>query len=269
MVLALLSKESGYIFPFLLPVLRRNSSLRRILILAMFFIVAAIEFVHRWSALHGLGGYPQHLTLLSSLNALALRIWAVLYFPINWSAAPSRFFGIVIALYVVALVWLAKSQTRRLELAFPFGLVIIATLPALAQLLIGPDLQKARYLYIASVGLSLMLAMAVDGAPMLARRIAPVVILAFHLLALQHNLTAWQRAGDLAKRTCVAAAKCTTADAALKNKPQVPDSVDGVYVLRVGFLECVEMNAGASAVTNGRLEWDNSRQELRCESEHR
>ena len=85
MVLAILSKENAYAFPFLLVLVvisKRSLQWRRIIDLIPFFIVALALFAYRWSLVGGVGGYrnavtgkPLALTIgvLSALKALLLR----------------------------------------------------------------------------------------------------------------------------------------------------------------------------------------------------
>ena len=104
MVLAILSKESAYIFPLLLVVFliaKRDLSRRRLGVLIPFFVTAVALFAYRWWLFGGIGGYrdphtgqSQVLTLgFSTLKALALRLWTALYFPINWSKEPGAWAG--------------------------------------------------------------------------------------------------------------------------------------------------------------------------------
>jgi hypothetical protein len=267
MVIALLSKESAYMFPLLVVLLlfiRRDFSRRQMAVVALFGAVAGAVFLYRWSLLRGLGGYAGALGILTTAKALAWRMWAVLFFPINWSIEPSRFLAPLLAAYTVCLIWLAKSQTRRLALALPLGFVLVAALPPLSQLAIGPDLQKARLLYLPSVGFCLMLAMAVEALERRARWVVPGVILSFHLFVLQHNLTAWQRVGELARRACATAARCVAPSAAAAPASGVPGSIMGVYFLTVGFPECMEMQGCPGPGVEGRLTWDAAKSELRC-----
>ena len=66
--------------------------------------------------------------------------------------------ALLVLAYLAALVWLAWNKTQAGRLILPLGFIVIAALPPLQQLLIGVDLQKARYLYLPSVGLCLLMA---------------------------------------------------------------------------------------------------------------
>ena len=127
MCLAFISKESSYTFPLLPGVwLAVNGGLkerRGWYALAPFFAAAACVLALRWALFGGIGGYrdaagaPQALSvaLIPVLKTFALRLWAVLFFPINWSIEPGTVFGIVTILYLASLLpafvgWDSKAR---------------------------------------------------------------------------------------------------------------------------------------------------------------
>jgi hypothetical protein len=172
MILAILTKESAYVFPFLLVQLLVSDghwSWRRLAVLISFHFMAVALFAYRWILFGGIGGYrdvqtgePQALTLGvgHTLKALVLRTWAVLWFPINWSREPNKVLTVLVVAYVLSLVFLAVVRMHRRELLFALGFVLVSVLPPLHLLLIGPDLGKSRLLYLPSVGFCLMLSLA-------------------------------------------------------------------------------------------------------------
>jgi hypothetical protein len=296
MVLALLSKEEAYIFPFLaalLVVSRRTPWRKAAAILSLFLVVASILFMYRWMLQGGIGGYTDlksgaplfgELGLVQTARILLLRLWAVLFFPINWSVQPGVALATISAAYVLALVLMVLmvgSRNSRLPLIFPLGTIILAALPPLHQLLIGVDLQKSRLLYLPLAGFSLLLATAVEPLGPRSRWIVPATILLFHFAALQHNLTLWQRAGEVAKRACTAAVQCALPKATKLSVWNMPGSLDGVYLLDLGFNECVKMQTPSSIPIaefhNGdpaiaqedtaQLVWDQINSGLSCERE--
>jgi hypothetical protein len=287
LVLALLSKEEAYIFPLLavlLAVSLRIPWRKATPLLSLFLLVTCILFVYRWKLQGGIGGYTDlksgaplfgELGSLQAIRSLALRLWAVLFFPINWSRQPGVLLGSVTAAYVAALVWLAANRTGRLALLFPLGTVFLAALPPLHQLLIGPDLQKSRLLYLPLVGFSLLLATAVEPLEPRARWIVPAAILLFQFTALQHNLDAWRRTGEVAKQSCIAAASCLRPGATKVDVWNMPGSLDGVYFLDLGLKECihmqtpsvapeVEFHSGDPTAAQDQLIWDETSLGLTC-----
>lgn len=258
MVVAMLSKEVGYVFPLLIVLLGGRRKLRAAV---PFFLLAGVVFAYRWSLLNGIGGYKDaagHPTILifgfvHVLKALFLRLWAVFFFPINWTGQPGVLLALAIVVYAASLVWVALRRDRFPRLGLALGFVAIASLPALHLLLLGPDLQKARLLYLPSVGFCLLLAFAIDG--LWNRRLqwcAAAGILAFQFIALQHNLTIWNRVAVEAKRACVAGAASVTPATKKLLVWGVPDSLEGVYFLGTGYPECVEME-GASNLESVEL----------------
>jgi hypothetical protein len=270
MLLAFLSKESSYTVPLVLAVfLASNGGLRTRrgwYSLAPFLAVAAGMFVWRWILFGGIGGYlnstgqPEALSLgvLSVLKTFALRLWAVLFFPINWSQQPGLVFGIVMVFYLVALLWLLKAQVAWRDLLLPIGFLLVLALPPLSQLLIGPDLQKARFLYLPSVGFCLLLAAMVQHLKTRSQCVVSIAIVVFNLAALLHNMTAWEYASQKARAACSVAAKCATVISG------VPGSLNGVYFFANGFPECVEMqrNGDTGSQSSCVLSWDPNTDEL-------
>lgn len=277
MLLAILSKESAYTFALLLVVfLAANGVLktrRAINALIPFFAVSAALLVWRIILLGGVGGYQNRtgqsealsFGVITLVKALILRLTAILFFPINWSHQPNAAFGIVTVLYLATLVWLATARVSRNAFIVPLGFLFSLALPPWSLLLIGPDLQKARVLYLPVLGFCLLLGTAVENLNWKPRWVVAVSILAFNVTALFHNLNAWEEAAQKAKAACSAAAACP-------NKVIVsglPGSLNGVYFFANGFEECVEMQRnGDSTQFIDRpqspciLSWDSRTNEL-------
>lgn len=290
MILAILTKEATYVFPFLLALLLASHghwSRRRLASLLSFHFVAAALFVYRWMLFGGIGGYrdiqtgePQALNLgvVHTLRALALRTWAVLWFPINWSREPNKVLAVFTAAYILSLVWLAAVRMDRAVLLFALGFVLVSVLPPLHLLLIGPDLAKSRLLYLPSVGFCLMLSLAVDGLRGRLRYVIPALILSFHFAALQHNLNSWEYASEKAKAVSAAAGKCAGHGAQRIVVSGLPGVLRGVPFFVNGFREALELQQGSAAIPlvefiNGApseerpgscvLAWDEATDELR------
>jgi hypothetical protein len=287
MVLAFLSKESAYTFPLLLLLfLAWKGELkngRSCFALLPFFGVAAAFLAWRWILFGGVGGYlnaagrPEVLSLgvVSTAKALALRLWAVLFFPINWSNEPGLFLGVTLILYLLAVLWLCREQVPRRALLLPLGFLLVLALPPLPQLLIGADLQKSRILYLPSVGFCLLLATVVEQRK--AKWVVSIAILVFNLAALFHNLSAWEYASNKAQAACSVAASCARGRDGRMAILGLPRSLRGVYFFANGFPECVQMQPGAEAAKvelreaaspadtaqySCILDWDGSKEEL-------
>ena len=252
MVLAILSKESAYIFPLVLVlflVAKRDESRNRIGVLIPFFVTAVALFASRWWLFSGIGGYRDALTGkaqaltfgASTVKALGLLLWTALYFPINWSVEPNAGMAALMVAYIGALVWLTMTRPNRRLMGFSFGFVIVSALPPLHLLGIGAGLANSRLLYLPSVGFCLMLAVAADGLNCRVRWIIPAVMLAFNFAALQHNLDSWEYASKKAKATSAAARTCISPGAGEIVVSGIPSSLRGVPVFANGLLEALEL----------------------------
>jgi len=253
MCLAFLCKESSYTFPLLVGLwLAVNGGLkdrRGWFALAPFFAAAACLLAWRLILFGGIGGYvdaagrSQALTVgfVPVLKVFGLRLWAVLFFPINWSIPPGAVLVIVTTFYLAALCWLSSAPVRRRDLLLTLGWLLALALPPVQQLLIGADLQKARYLYLPSIGFSLLLAVTVTRLNATPRWAVSTAVLMFHAAALVHNLSAWEYASEKAKSACAAATACVTGPESRIAVRGLPGSLNGVYFFTNGFPECVSM----------------------------
>ena len=291
MVLAIFTKESAYAFAplaALLVVGRQDSVRRRALLLAPFFLLTAALLVHRWSMYGDIGGYrtasgePQAfvLGLIPTLKALGLRIWAALYFPINWSAEPGRLLGLLLIVSTTCWLRLSMIRMRWTEAAIPLGFTILSAIPPLHQLLIGQDLQKSRLLYLPSVGFCLLLGLAARELRPRIRWLLLATVLGFNFLVLQHNLNFWEQASAQARLARATATGCITSSTRRLIVRDVPENLRGVYFLANVFPAIVTMNSSLGdlpvefraerapfpTVSEGSavLAWDRDMQQLRC-----
>ena len=290
MILGILCKESAYAFPFLTTALLladNKPSRKRIFAVMLFFIVALALFAYRWSLFGDVGGYrlpgsgsPQllHIGILSSLKMLLFRIWAIQFFPINWSVPPSVALGLACGVAALCFLGLATARLIGPPLILPLAFIVAGAAPAIIQLGIGQDLQRSRVLYLPLTGFCLLLAWALEALPL--RRVQWIVgagILAFNLFALEHNIGVWQRVADLAKQTCRTARACITDPSKSVIVSGLPGTIDGVYFFANGFPECLKMADGFAGVVESRivgtnpgdasanvLTWDSSQSVIRC-----
>lgn len=259
MLAGLLSKESAYIFPLLailLVIWRKRYRFRATL---PFFAITAAVFVYRWHVLGGIGGYadlstgrPQIFNIhpLALLKALTLRLWGLLYFPINWSYQPEWWLAAAMAAGcagVGCLVWFSRGKNR--DLWFGAAFTMIASLPVAHMLLIGADLRGAAHLYLPSVGFCLLIASAIGGIQhAFARRAAAGAILLFQAAALGHNLNIWNHTARLADEACkTIAEQARTGTPILVKSP--PLILDGIAFYTNGLPECVGMRVPGSSVS--------------------
>ncbi len=249
-LLATMSKESAFVVP-LLAVAVCWYQRRPWRPTVPLFAVAAIVFAYRWWLLGGIGGYHDaangaptvfNFRLTSTLKALFPRFWATLLFPVNWTGALGTVLALCMVLGIGALAYLAWRGAERRPLLLGLLLATICSLPVHQFLSIGPDLEKSRVLYFASVGLAVMFAAARS-------RTAVCVFLLFQFAALEHNLEIWKRVGYLAKSVCDAGVTITG----------LPNVVDGVYFLHTGYPECMSRRSSDTRTYT----WDAATQRIR------
>jgi len=278
MILAMFSKESAYILPILLTlwVLLVEYQKRRIRALIPFWTGAACIFAFRWILFGGIGGYRDaagheavySITPFTFLKVLAWRMWSILFFPLNWSTAPPWPLAIGTILFLAVLLYLARQRLARSLLFFTLGWVLICALPPLHLLLIGSDLTKSRYLYMALAGFCLLLGALAGQLPGRTRWAAIFVLCSFSFAATRHNLEAWRYASGRARASCSAVARCTD-DRARIQAVHLPRTLNGVWFFANGFPECVEMLHESEGFTapeaenaSCRYDWDPVRHEL-------
>jgi hypothetical protein len=252
LLLALLSKESAYVYPLVLLLMLwiDGAPLKRWPRLAgPSFLLTAAVFLYRWHLLGGIGGYqdigtgkPYIFTfdLLRTLKALTARLAAALDFPINWTH-PLEWW-LIAALLAAMAAWavLATEKPDRQKLWCGIGFLLLAALPVHEFLLIDANLEKSRVLYLPSVGYALIFAAALEAARRRVAIGAAAAILVFQTAALEHNLIIWARVSLLAERTCASIA-ATQGPAIISD---VANTVDGVYFLHTGFRGCIEAVSG-------------------------
>ena len=219
---------------------------------------------------------PPSIALLLA-KALFFRMWATLYFPINWSREPGARLALATLVYVICLLRLMVVRGDWRKVALALSVVLVSALPPIQQLLIGQDLQKARLLYLPSLGFCWLLAALLAGLRGREQWIVGAGIIIFNLSVLSHNLTPWNHASVRAKTACEGAARC----ARNSNKivvADLPDSIEGVYFFRNGFAECLEMerpdrpiavdfqqgNTGADDPDSILLVWNRENEDLSC-----
>ena len=273
MICALLTKEAAYAFPLLLLLF---GSARKTI---PFFLGAGAMFIYRWTLLGGIGGYKSAGTndpavlnfgILPVLKVLALRLWSVLYFPINRAVEQSPLLAVLTAVYMAILICAAWNRMDRRQWTRAMLFLLAASIPPLHQLLIGLDLEKSRLLYLPAAGFCLMMGVLMDGQRGLLRWAFCAVLLLFHFGALQNNLNAWQSASDKAIATLETASSCIGPNRDSADVRGLPRTYKGVYFFANGFAEGLELLRGKPVSINlgtagaAVLTWDARRQELRC-----
>jgi hypothetical protein len=273
LLLAVMSKESAYVVPALAAAMLWYMGLRWGEIgktIAPMVGIEALVFAYRVWLLGGIGGYRDSVNgaavifqfgLPSTLKAMFSRFWGTMIFPLNWTGGLGIVTGVFLSAAIAALGYVAWRGAERRKLLLGIAVATICSLPVHQFLSIGPDLEKSRVLYFASVGLAILFGAMferVDG-----KTIAcAVALIGFQWAALQNNLGHWRHVGELAGRTCAAAEAAILQTGGPISVPGLPNVVDGVYFLHMGFPECVKfLDPDAEVTTEARagtrvLVWD-------------
>jgi hypothetical protein len=250
-ILAMLSKEAAFVFPFwvLVYVISKKQNLRSTF---PFFIAAGLVFAYRWIVLGGIGGYtvagaarPMVFSLGfdTTVKAVAVRLWSFLYFPINWSVDPSIPLSLLAVIYIAGVVWLAAKTTPSVSLWPALAAILFSIIPPLAILSGSPTLAGSRVLYLPSVWFCILLALALDGVSHTWQFPVAAAIILFHVAALQHNLDSWEYTSAKDKAACDAVARISVGSPKVVVVGKLPGEIRGVQALKNGFPECVDFSA--------------------------
>src|SRR5579883_1269880 len=242
MILGLLSKEPAYSTPLLLTIIAFPRFKQTI----PYWLAAVTIFLVRWRLMGGLGGYinpdgtREFLGLFGIVKGLGLRLWAVLFVPVNWSIHPGWIFLLLFAAYAAVLLISAPMVFPRRRIGIPAALLLAAALPAFSRLAIGSDLAKAHNVYLPSAGFCLLLGTILDR-----RWAASAIVMVFSVAALEHNLNAWKTASEKAASACQAGAQAVRSSSGSVAVVGLPHILNGVFFFHNGFPECVALRTGA------------------------
>jgi hypothetical protein len=246
---AVMSKESAYVLPFVIAaMLVYQEHTWRQIRSAVWPLLAleAVTFAYRTWLLKGIGGYHDatgkptifNFGLASTLKALFMRFWAAMFFPVNWTGGLHPVVSVSLCLAIAALAYLAWHGAERRKVMLGLAVATICSLPVQQFLSIGPDLEKSRVLYMASIGLAIIFAALCEGSDVKARACVCAIAL-FQFVALESNLMWWKRTGYVAEQACLAGAEALRADPRRLAATGLPNVLDGVYFLHTGYPECV------------------------------
>jgi len=248
--LALISKEAAYVLPVLLLLVTERPLLPRV---APFAAVTAAVFAYRWHLLSGIGGYQTatntpailQFSFLRTANALFLRLWATLFFPINWTEAAQWWLWAALATGIVAYAAIGFGGARTPRSIAFLIFTLVAALPVQQLLLIGPDLEKSRVLYLPSIGFALFLATALEA---LRRREwcipAAAAIICLQIACLEHNLVIWRGVAIVAQQACDSVAAALAGNQKTVTVEDLPNVLRGVYFFHKGMPDCLEIGHG-------------------------
>jgi hypothetical protein len=267
-ILALLCKETAAVLPALLLLdawIRKKFS-RTLLVdvgglLAVMATVGAVRLALRF-------GVTSPPVSVRSMRSALFRSFGSLAFPWHTDVLEtSRVLPLIAGLALIALVAAFLMHAGRISAtraaAGCAGWIVVSILPVFNVFYVAPDLQSSRYLYLGSVGWAALVAtlgrdvgtLGSDAANRhLWSRVIPragiLLTAALAIWGLRIHLQPWVEAGRLRDVVDHAAAH----DDRLRSCDPVfirdlPDSVRGAYVFRVGAREELQRAAGLRAVT--------------------
>jgi hypothetical protein len=243
-------KESAYAFPlFLICIAYAAGRVNRdvLVFTTLISTIYAALFVYRWHLFHGPGGYIDPATgrlqifslqPVSTAKALLVRVWAILFFPVNWISPLGGVTKLAVAAGSVALILLVlkTASVPRTALLGLLAAVLVCTIPVIHLALIGDSALGSRYLYLPAAGFCVLIGLlATNRTPRSA--LWGVAGYAFFLVTVTlHNLAAWRSVAARADQVCTELAG--SPDTAHGRAPSI---VDGVYFFGNGLPACIEM----------------------------
>lgn len=262
-VLAMCSKETGFILPLLLTaieliVLRIRLNWR----IAGFIVIGGLAFVYRMFALGGIGGYRTHGVSsavdfsFKTLEGLLIRAPSQMLFGFNWlqpnDILTTALASLMAVLLMVLVISARLEKQQRTLINFALAWILTAMIPAHFLLLIGPGLSNSRVLHLASAGTAIVLGqllITLNGRRF--RNAMFVALIAVLNLGVLHNIAAWRWASDLAKRTHQSIVQIEPSPAARTQFviSNIPDSVRGVFFFRTGLSESLKMAYGRDDIS--------------------
>jgi len=253
-ILAMTAKETGVVAGLLVLIdgwIRRSINRRLLIDTGIVLALAVVFSAARLAGAFGmttpaLSRYRLQRALFETFGGLAVPFHAdVLRVP---GLAELSVF-IVVALFTTHFI----ASGRRFDRLVPGAAawVLMSILPMLQFVFVGPDLQGARYLYLAGPAWSSLAAGLALSNRGMARRIligAAMVLVVLWAVAVRVQLKPWTEA-SLARNQIIRAAQ---SDARLQQcrtvaVAKLPDTVRGAYVFRNGFQEALARDAGLRA----------------------
>jgi hypothetical protein len=267
-LLAMFSKESGFVLPLLVVAMEWCLLRpRRFRMAAVLFCFGTLAFVCRLYFLGGIGGYatdgiPSALNVdFKTMEGLILHGPAQLLTGLNWTQPPdwiSIALGSLWAttLIVVALGTAPSLKTRR-YLKFGVLWALFSMLPVHFLLMVGPSLTNSRALYMATAGTALVLGyLLLDLPDLRIRNAAGLAMMVLLPLGTLHNIRAWLWTSDIS---------AITISEVLRQEPSpppgaelvfvnAPDTIRGVFFFHVGWTEAFRSAYGRNDLSARRAE---------------
>lgn len=248
-LLAILTKETAAVVPILVVVdgwVRKKFSKPLVLDTAVLLFVLGIVAVIRLAIRYGITAPP--LALRFVRRAL-FRSFGGLAFPWHtdlleaWPSLPLVTALTISALVIVFVLHAGEERLTRAALACS-AWVLVSILPVFNVLFISDDLQSARYLYLSSVGWSVLLVTLLWDVPSnhswshLMKVFLVILLTSVSAVGTKIHLTPWVDAAALRNTVAQEAIRVQrTSLCETMIVSDLPDNVRGAYVFRVGASE--------------------------------
>ena len=232
-LVALWSKESAFVLPILAGMVawRMQIPLRKTI---PYWILTGAAFIYRWVMVGGIGGYQEtHATLLGVTKALALRLWAIVALPVNWSTRLEIYAVIGLAAGIAGYLMLTYARPARRDVLFAAGWIVLCASAWDSHAADRVESAEFAAALFSTIGFGLLLACAIETLPRM-RLATGMALVLFFVTTLEHNLTVWGEAAEAARQTCAAAA---AGDASIKP----PGVRNGIWFFANGFEDCVAL----------------------------
>lgn len=250
-IAALLSKETAVVLPAVWWVVawagRRPARPTALALLAPFALAAGFA---AWRLQQGIPTeYAEPLSRYLAKEVVS-RLFGTLLVP--WSAEAVHAQPLLAVAYVLAALALTFAAIARARAQPRIGRILIAMLlwmvasvaPVYAFFSVSPDLQGSRYVYMASTGWAVALALSLEAwgsRSVPVRGLAGLAIAALVIggsIGVRRHLTDWTRAAAIRDRVLasaddvLASSGCGCVESSFSG---LPDSTGGAYVFRNGF----------------------------------
>ena len=263
LIVGLLSKESAVAIPFLAAVVwlrpRASNDSNTLRALLVGVAVCAVYVVVRAALVAVPDSFAQGPTRYMLKELIARPIGTL---TIPWNTAVFQTWPVVPFLWAMGCIAAAATYAWSTPKAVPVQAVVrcvvaalVAVLPVYSMLFITPDLENARYLYLATAFWVITLASLASppGGLTPGRGLVFGGAVAVAIVGVQVHLTAWRDAARIREQVLAAAANTLkTAQCSPVSFAGAPDSVRGAYLFRNGLSEAIAFRTGAmSAASTG------------------
>ena len=267
-IAAVLSKETAVVAGLLVLVDRWVQKLKTTSGVVFDAVTLTVTgLVYGWFRLQSMGDAPQEAFSRYVVQRGLFQTFGSLsqQWPGVTRELPAAAIGVsaLVALLVIG-IWTAKRWTAR-PVAGAVAWILISVAPVFTWVVIGPNLDQSRYLYLAAPAWAMAIAAVASGPSTRRwRMIASTLLIAIVVLngwAVRRQLRAWTAAAALRDRIIASAhANADARACGTIRLDDLPDSIDGAYLFRNGATEAFAREGVLRLSGDGdppcRFRWD-------------